>query len=96
MEKVWFNKIGEDGANSRARCTTQAIFVGHHDLTGAVLCITKKWICTRQKLDKTATEWSMGCYELGWLVWHSVADGGSWVEFDEENHIGQRLSGTTG
>ena len=40
-EKVWFRKIGEDGASSFASRMTEGIFVGHHDRTGAVLCITK-------------------------------------------------------
>ena len=41
-EKVWFRQTGEDGVSSFAsRRTTQGIFVGHQDRTGAVLCITK-------------------------------------------------------
>ena len=32
---------------------TQGIFVGHHDRTGAVLCIIKNGACARQKLDNT-------------------------------------------
>ena len=39
-EKVWFRKIGEDGVSSFASRMTQGIFVGHHDRTGAVLCVT--------------------------------------------------------
>ena len=38
-EKVWFRKIGEDGVSSFASRMTQGIFVGHHDRTGAVLCV---------------------------------------------------------
>ena len=37
-EKVWVRKIGEDGVSSSA---SRGIFVGHHDRTEAVLCITK-------------------------------------------------------
>ena len=40
-EKVWFRKVGQDGVNSFASRMTQGIIVGHHDRTGAVLCITK-------------------------------------------------------
>ena len=43
-EKVWFRKIGEDGVCSSASCMTQGIFVGHHDRTGAVLCVTKNGV----------------------------------------------------
>ena len=43
-EKVWFRKIGEDGVSSFASRMTQGIFVGHHDRTGAVLCITKNGV----------------------------------------------------
>ena len=32
--------------------------------------------CARQKLDNTDTERCMGGYELGWLVWRAVANGG--------------------
>ena len=39
-EKVWFRKIGEDGVSSFASRMTPGFFVGHHDRTGAVLCIT--------------------------------------------------------
>ena len=40
-QKVWFRKNGEDGASSVASRMTQEIFVGHHDRTGTVLCITE-------------------------------------------------------
>ena len=43
-EKVWLRNIGDDGVNSFASRMTQGIFVGHHDRTGAVLCITKNGI----------------------------------------------------
>ena len=43
-EKVWFRKIGEDGVSSFASRMTQGIFVGHHDGTGAVLCMTKNGV----------------------------------------------------
>ena len=74
-EKVWLRNIGGGGVSSFASRTTQGILVGHHDRTGAVLRITKKWSCVRQQLDETATERCMGFYELGWFVWHSVANG---------------------
>ena len=49
MEKanvvIWRESLAsenvEDGVSSFASRMTQAIFVGHHDRTGAVLCITK-------------------------------------------------------
>ena len=44
-EKVWFRKIGEDGVSSFASRMTQGTFVGHHDRTGAVLCITRVELC---------------------------------------------------
>ena len=43
-EKVWFRKIGEDGASSFASRMTRRIFVGHHDRTRAVLCFTKNGV----------------------------------------------------
>ena len=42
--KVWFREIGEDGVSSCASRTTQGIFVGHHDRTGVVLCITENGV----------------------------------------------------
>ena len=53
-ENVWFRKIGEDGVSSFASRMAQGIFVGHHDRTVAVLCISKNGVA-RQKLDKTDT-----------------------------------------
>ena len=44
-EKVWFRKIGEDGVSSFASRSTRGIFVGHHDRTGPVQCITKTELC---------------------------------------------------
>ena len=74
-EKVWFRKIGEDGVSSYASRMTQGIFVGHHDLTAAVLCITKNggksW--TRQTLSDACelTNWEGLCgipwQRVGWL-----------------------------
>ena len=67
-EKVWFRKIGEDGVSSFASRMTQEIFVGHHDRTGAVLCITKNgvmrgWSWTRQTLSEAweSTNWEGLC-----------------------------------
>ena len=67
-EKVWFRTIGEDGVSSFASCMTQGIFVGHHDRTRAVLCITKKGVVrskrwTRQTLSDAweSTNWKGLC-----------------------------------
>ena len=67
-EKVWFRKIGEDGVSSFASRMTQGIFVGHHDRTGAVLCITKNGVVrgkswTRQTLSDAweSTNWDGLC-----------------------------------
>ena len=67
-EKVWFRKIGEDGVSSFASRMTQGIFVGHHDRTGAVLCITKNGVVrgkswTRQTLSdaREPTIWEGLC-----------------------------------
>ena len=77
MEKangaIW---IGEDGVSSFASRMTPGIFVGHHDRTGAVLCITKngvvrdkKW--TRQTLNDA---WSASNLEgLCGTPWQMVA-----------------------
>ena len=54
--KFGFEKIGEDGVISFASHMTQGIFVGHHDRTGAVLCITRNGVVGGKKLDKTDTE----------------------------------------
>ena len=68
LEKVWFRKIGEDCVSSSAGSMTQGIFVGHHDRTGAVLCITKNGIVrgkswTRQTLSDAweSTNWEGLC-----------------------------------
>ena len=67
-EKVRFRKIGEDGVSSFASRMTQGIFVGHHDRTGAVLCITKTGVVrgrsrTRQTLSDAweSTNWEGLC-----------------------------------
>ena len=67
-EKVCFRKIGEDGVGSFASRMTQRIFVGHHDRTGAVLCITKSGVVrgkswTRQTLSDAweSTNWKGLC-----------------------------------
>ena len=46
----------------------------------------QEWSSARQKLDKTDTERRLGIDELGRLVWHSVENGGSGIEVDEEGH----------
>ena len=67
-EKVWFRKNSEDGVSSFAGRMTQGIFVGHHDRTGAVLCITKNGVVrgdswTRQTLSDAweSTNWEGLC-----------------------------------
>ena len=80
-EKVWFRKIGADGVSSFASRMTQGIFVGHHDRTGAVLCITKNGVVrgkssTRQTLSDAwestnweglcGTPWQIVAPELKW------------------------------
>ena len=67
-EKVWFRKIGEDSVSSLASRMTQGIFVGHHDRTGAVLCITRNGVVrrkgwTRQTLSDAweSTNWEGLC-----------------------------------
>ena len=75
-EKVWFRKIGEDGASSLASRMTQGIFVGHHDRTGAVLCITKNRVVrgkswTRQTLSDAWESTNLG--RLCGTPWQMVA-----------------------
>ena len=67
-QKVWFREVGEDGVSSFASRMTQGIFVGHHDRTGAVLCITKNGVVrdkswTRQTLSDAweSTTWEGLC-----------------------------------
>ena len=67
-EKVWFRKNGEDGVSSFASRMTQGVFVGHHDRTRAVLCITKNAVVrskswTRQTLSDAweSTNWEGLC-----------------------------------
>ena len=67
-QKVWFRKIGEDGVSSIASRMTQGIFVGRHDRTGAVLCITKNgvgrgksWTRQTPSDDWESTNWEGLC-----------------------------------
>ena len=67
-EIVWSRKIGGDGVSSFASRMTQGIFVGHHDRTGAVLCITKHGVVrgsswTTQTLSDAweSTNWEGSC-----------------------------------
>ena len=67
-EKVWFREIGEDGVSSHANRTTQGIFVGHPDRTGAVLSTAKTGVVrgknwTRQTLSEACdvTNWDGLC-----------------------------------
>ena len=85
-EKVGLRKIGEDGVISCASRMTQGIFVGHHDRTGAVSCITKNRVVrgkswTRQTLSDAweSTNWDGLCG----TPWQN---GGSRIEVDEEGH----------
>ena len=64
----WFRKIGEDCVSSFASRMTQGIFAGHHDRTGAVVCITKNGVVrgkswTRQTLSDAweSTDWEGLC-----------------------------------
>ena len=80
MEKAsgaWVRKIGEDGVSSFARRMIQGIFVGHHDRTEAVLCITKNGVVRgkrwkRQTLRDAwdATNWDGLCGTLWQMVAH--------------------------
>ena len=40
-EKIWFQKIGEEGINSTRKRRIQGIFVGHRDRTRAIPYIAK-------------------------------------------------------
>ena len=54
----------------------------------------QEWSGARQKLEEADAECCLGIGELGTFVWHSVADGGSRIELDEESYSFQRKSGT--
>ena len=58
-EKVWFRRIGEDGGSTFASRMTQGIFVGHHDRTGSVLCMTKDGV-------QRGKSWTRQAYEDAW------------------------------
>ena len=84
-ENVWFRKIGEDLVSSFASRMTKGIFVGHHDRTGAVLCITKNGVVrgkswTRQTLSDA---WESTNLEI---LCGTPANGGTGIEVDEEGH----------
>ena len=79
--RVWFRNIGEDCVCSFAGRMTRVILAGHHDRTGAVLCITKDGVVrgkswTRQTLSDAwestnweglcGTPWQMVAPELKW------------------------------
>eukprot|EP00959_Pyramimonas_sp_CCMP1952_P456754 9473684-Pyramimonas_sp.AAC.1 len=55
-EKVWFRRIGEDGGSSYASRMTQGRFVGHHDRTGATLCMTGKGVVRGKSWTRQALE----------------------------------------
>ena len=84
-EEVWFRQIGDDGSSFASRMT-QGIFVGHHDSTGAGLCITKNGVVRGKIWTIQTLEWCCGIDELGRFAWHSVANGGSRIEVDEESY----------
>ena len=65
---------------------TQGIFVGHHDRTGAVLCNTKNGVVRGKSWTRQTLSDAWGIDELGRFAWHSVADGASRIEVDEESH----------
>ena len=74
-EKAWYHKIGEGSVSSVARRMTQGIFVGHHDRTGAVLCITKYGVVVRGKSWTSQTP-SDAWESTNWLSgtpWQMVA-----------------------
>ena len=85
-EKVWFRTIGEDGVSSFASRMTQGIFVGHHDRTLAVLCVTKNGVVRGKSWTRQTLSDALGIDELGRFVWLSVGNSGSGIEVDEEGH----------
>ena len=67
-ESQWRNLERKFGFSSFASRMTQGIFVGHHDRTGTVLCITKNGVArgkswTRQTLSDAweSTNWEGLC-----------------------------------
>ena len=72
--QVWFRKIGEDGVSSPESRMTQGIFVGHHDQTGAVMCITKNGVVRGKSWTRQTLSDAWGIHELGRFVWRR----GSW------------------
>ena len=46
-------------------------------------CVLPRMELCEAKLDETDTERYWGCCELEWLVWHTVANGGSWIVVDK-------------
>ena len=85
-DKVWFRKIGEDGVSSFPSRMTEGIYDGHRDRTGAVLCITKNGVVRGKSWTRQTLSDALGIDQLGRFVWHSVANGGSGIEVDEEGH----------
>ena len=83
-EKVWFRKIGEDGVSSFAKSHDSTNLCWPSRQNSGSFVHSSEWSCARQKLDKTDTGRCLGIDELGRLVWHSVANGGSGIEVDEE------------
>ena len=65
---------------------TQGIFVGHHDRAGPFLCITKNGVVQGKSWTRQTLSDAQGIDELGRLLWHSVANGGSGIVVDEEGH----------
>ena len=67
-QKIWFRKIGEAGVSS---FMLQGIFVGHHDRSGAVLCVTKSGVVRGKdwtRLPPSDTNWDGLCCTLWKMV----------------------------
>ena len=86
-KRFGFVKIGEDGVSSFASRTIQGIFVGHHDRTGAVLCIIKNGVVrgkswSRQTLSDAweSTNLAKVCVALRGKRWLSR------MEVDKESY----------
>ena len=63
--KCGFVKFGEDGVSSFASRMTQGIFVGHHDRTRAVSCITKNGVVRGKSWTRQTVSDGLGISELG-------------------------------
>ena len=59
-EKVWCRGVGEDGGSTCASRLTQGVYVGFHDRTASVLCITEKTVMPQA--------WEKLCGTPSWQV----------------------------